>query len=243
MRTRQRDRSSPHLRRRKWQSQSRTDFSWDFPSWITHIPTTNSILTLPLATDAFCEAVHNGSRIFRKGSIELRIRKNVSVAALHAQRCSLGSAGWRIASFHCPAEFGRYRGHSGLWQADRRADLWVYGLARISAGLWVADPGRNRAPHRLRRAPHRRGRAVRLEVHNGPISVVVFSNFSPTPCLAITSPDWGRFMEDWVERASAHQRWPSMDKQTKHEIWLLALGTILVEAPLAAMAAVIILSH
>jgi hypothetical protein len=56
-------------------------------------------------------------------------------------------------------------------------------------------------------------------------------------------PDWGRFMEDWVERASAHQRWPSMDKQTKHEIWLLALGTILVEAPLAAMAAVIILSH
>jgi hypothetical protein len=50
-------------------------------------------------------------------------------------------------------------------------------------------------------------------------------------------------MERLVERASAHQRWPSMDKQTKHEIWLLALGTILIEAPLVAMATVIILSH
>jgi hypothetical protein len=33
-----------------------------------------------------------------------------------------------------------------------------------------------------------------------------------------------------------------MDQQTKHEIWLLALGTILIEAPFVAVAAVLILS-
>ena len=34
-----------------------------------------------------------------------------------------------------------------------------------------------------------------------------------------------------------------MDPQTKHEIWLLALGTFVVEAPLAALAAMVILAH
>jgi hypothetical protein len=34
-----------------------------------------------------------------------------------------------------------------------------------------------------------------------------------------------------------------MDMQTKHEIWLLAIGTILIEVPLAAIAAVAIFSR
>jgi hypothetical protein len=33
-----------------------------------------------------------------------------------------------------------------------------------------------------------------------------------------------------------------MDKQTRHEIWLLAIGTIIVEIPVA-FAAFVILSH
>jgi hypothetical protein len=33
-----------------------------------------------------------------------------------------------------------------------------------------------------------------------------------------------------------------MDQQTRHEIWLLALGTIVVEAPFVAIAAVMMLN-
>jgi hypothetical protein len=33
-----------------------------------------------------------------------------------------------------------------------------------------------------------------------------------------------------------------MDQQTRHEIWLLALGTIVVEAPFVAIAAVMTLN-
>ena len=28
----------------------------------------------------------------------------------------------------CDADFGRYRGNSGLWPAERPEDLWVHGL-------------------------------------------------------------------------------------------------------------------
>jgi hypothetical protein len=42
-------------------------------------------------------------------------------------------------------------------------------------------------------------------------------------------------------RSSSHRGLP-MDKQTKYEIWLLALGTIAVEAPFLAIAAVMMLS-
>jgi hypothetical protein len=34
-----------------------------------------------------------------------------------------------------------------------------------------------------------------------------------------------------------------MDRQTKREIWLLAVGTIMVEVPVAAIAVLAILSH
>jgi hypothetical protein len=34
-----------------------------------------------------------------------------------------------------------------------------------------------------------------------------------------------------------------MDTETKREIWLLAIGTALIEAPLAAVAVLAILSH
>ena len=35
----------------------------------------------------------------------------------------------------------------------------------------------------------------------------------------------------------------SMDEQTKREIWLLASGTFVVEAPIAALAAMVILAQ
>jgi hypothetical protein len=34
-----------------------------------------------------------------------------------------------------------------------------------------------------------------------------------------------------------------MDSQTKHEIWLLAIGTIMIEAPFAAIAALALAGH
>jgi hypothetical protein len=34
-----------------------------------------------------------------------------------------------------------------------------------------------------------------------------------------------------------------MDRQTKQEIWLLAIGTFIVEAPFVAIAALAILGH
>jgi hypothetical protein len=34
-----------------------------------------------------------------------------------------------------------------------------------------------------------------------------------------------------------------MDSQTKHEIWLLAIGTIMIEAPFAAIAARALAGH
>ncbi len=34
-----------------------------------------------------------------------------------------------------------------------------------------------------------------------------------------------------------------MDRQTKHEIWLLAIGTFIVEVPVAALAVVVLPSH
>jgi hypothetical protein len=34
-----------------------------------------------------------------------------------------------------------------------------------------------------------------------------------------------------------------MDAQTKREIWLLAIGTALIEVPVVAIAALVILSH
>jgi hypothetical protein len=34
-----------------------------------------------------------------------------------------------------------------------------------------------------------------------------------------------------------------MDRQTKHEIWLLAIGTIIFEVPVVAVAALAILGH
>jgi len=40
-----------------------------------------------------------------------------------------------------------------------------------------------------------------------------------------------------LERLRPSRRWLGMDKQTKHEIMLLALGTVLVEAPLLAIVA------
>jgi hypothetical protein len=32
-----------------------------------------------------------------------------------------------ITTFRYAAEFGRYRGNSGLWPAERPEDLWVHG--------------------------------------------------------------------------------------------------------------------
>ncbi|MDT5334291.1 MAG: hypothetical protein QOF31_5588, partial [Mycobacterium sp.] len=40
---------------------------------------------------------------------------------------------WHRASFRCDAKFGRYRGHSGLEQAIRPADLLIPGLAANAA--------------------------------------------------------------------------------------------------------------
>jgi hypothetical protein len=45
-----------------------------------------------------------------------------------------------------------------------------------------------------------------------------------------------------VERFRSSHRGLPMDKQTKYEIWLLALGTTAVEAPFLAIAAVMMLS-
>ena len=39
------------------------------------------------------------------------------------------------------------------------------------------------------------------------------------------------------------ERWESMDAQTKREIWLLAIGTALVELPVAFAAFTILISH
>jgi hypothetical protein len=58
-----------------------------------------------------------------------------------------------------------------------------------------------------------------------------FTNFP------ILDPRDGRW-----ERFAALDRWEFMDKQTKREVWLLAIGTALVEIPIA-FAAFTILSH
>jgi hypothetical protein len=34
-----------------------------------------------------------------------------------------------------------------------------------------------------------------------------------------------------------------MDSQTKHEIWILAIGTIMIEAPFVALAALTLAGH
>jgi len=38
-------------------------------------------------------------------------------------------------------------------------------------------------------------------------------------------------------------RWDLMDRQTKHEIWILAIGTIVIEAPFLAVAALAWAAH
>jgi hypothetical protein len=38
-------------------------------------------------------------------------------------------------------------------------------------------------------------------------------------------------------------RWESMDKQSKREIWVLAISTVLVEVPVVAIAALAIAAH
>jgi hypothetical protein len=43
--------------------------------------------------------------------------------------------------FRGVAEFGRYRGHSGLWQAVHPAVLWVHGLVAFVT-LVVTSAGR-----------------------------------------------------------------------------------------------------
>jgi hypothetical protein len=51
-----------------------------------------------------------------------------------------------------------------------------------------------------------------------------------------------------VPRPPADQSAPlsvmrAMDRQTRHEIWLLALGTVLVEVPVVAIAALVIFTR
>jgi hypothetical protein len=43
--------------------------------------------------------------------------------------------------------------------------------------------------------------------------------------------------------AKQQSQGPPMDTETKREIWLLAIGTALIEAPLAAVAVLVILGH
>jgi hypothetical protein len=39
------------------------------------------------------------------------------------------------------------------------------------------------------------------------------------------------------------ERWDFMDSQTKHEIWVLALGAIMLEAPFIAITALALAGH
>jgi hypothetical protein len=44
--------------------------------------------------------------------------------------------------------------------------------------------------------------------------------------------------------ARASERWPSMDTEVKREFWMLAaIGTVMVEVPLAAIAVLLVLGH
>jgi hypothetical protein len=53
---------------------------------------------------------------------------------------------------------------------------------------------------------------------------------------------WRRDHRECWEQFAALDRWEFMDKQTKREVWLLVVGTAIVEAPFLAIA-VAILSH
>jgi hypothetical protein len=65
-----------------------------------------------------------------------------------------------------------------------------------------------------------------------------------TPCSRLgRAPDAGlKGFFRWPGSISVPARWSRMDKQTQHEFWILAIGTILLEAPVA-FAAFTILSH
>ena len=43
--------------------------------------------------------------------------------------------------------------------------------------------------------------------------------------------------------AGHFRRWDRMDSQSKREIWFLAIGTILVEMPIVAIAALVLATH
>ena len=53
----------------------------------------------------------------------------------------------------------------------------------------------------------------------------------------------GRFPAAASGSIPASARWRCMDKQTKHEIWILAVSAALLEAPFLAIAAVAVLGH
>jgi hypothetical protein len=55
----------------------------------------------------------------------------------------------------------------------------------------------------------------------------------------------GAFQGAVFRSGSIHrfERWDPMDSQTKHELWLLAIGTILFEAPFLAVAALAFAGH
>jgi hypothetical protein len=82
-------------------------------------------------------------------------------------------------------------------------------------------------------------RAVQLAGYLPCISVQ--ARLLPSNKARPAGPTRGRTRGSGTIQVSA--RWRSMDTQTKHEIWILAVSAAILEAPFLAIAAVAVLGH
>jgi hypothetical protein len=75
-------------------------------------------------------AKHYGQRSCEPHAKAEHMAAPTNAALVKKGPCQLGAVHtWPIATFRCAAEFDRYRDDiAELWQAERPADLWVYGL-------------------------------------------------------------------------------------------------------------------
>ena len=60
---------------------------------------------------------------------------------------------------------------------------------------------------------------------------------------AVSISDAGRALSDTPRNDPDGHALATMDKETKHEMWLLAVGTALLELPVVAIVALMVLNH